>query len=179
MSIDSTQNINYSKEESETEKYEKIFQNLIFTKTYTKNGLRILSDEEYKIKLQKEIEKKYKNYKKLRKLDLADATSSLEFPLFFKYEIFKTNVLGIQLALRINLEWVPKTGSINIQLIFQRGKNIIELTPDEFPITINNHSQVIISYKALLTTLISKFTDKIVNNFDGTVKVYLMILVKF
>ena len=59
-----------------------------------------------------------------------DFTSSLEFPLTFRYEIFKIDSIGLKFSLTADIEWIPTTSIIIITLKYHKGKNVIELEPN-------------------------------------------------
>ena len=167
--INSEQNINLieTQNEKKTKEYEQKLEKFIFSGTNSKNSLRILTENEYEkqMKILKEIENKYK----LRNSALVgEVTSSLEFPLTFKYEIFKTNILGIEFALRTSVEWIPKMGYASFNLIFQRGTKEYKL--DNQYISIGNYSDVVKSYKNILMTIISEFEINILDQFEGSYK---------
>ena len=130
------------------------------------NRLRVLSNEEYEknMKLQNEYEK---NVNKLRDLAvLGELTDSLAQPITFKYELFKSNVLGIPLALRAHITWTPKSNLINIKLSFQRGTKSYYLDNNEKNITINNYDNVLTSYKTLTMTIIKYLQENILGQID-------------
>ena len=167
--INSEQNINLieTQNEKKTKEYEEKLEKFVFSGTNSKNSLRILTENEYEkqMKILKEIENKYK----LRNSALVgEVTSSLEFPLTFKYEIFKTNILGIEFALRTSVEWIPKMGYASFNLIFQRGTKEYKL--DNQYISIGNYSNIVKSYKNILMTIISEFEVNILDQFEGSYK---------
>jgi hypothetical protein len=70
------------------------------------------------------------NLNNLRDLALlGDITESMQFPLAFTYELFKSSALGLQISFRAKIEWVPSSGTIIYQLIYQRGSQINEYEP--------------------------------------------------
>ena len=105
-------------------------------KNNNNNNLRILSNEEEE------------NYQKI------------ELPLKFNYEIFKTNLLGINLTLNANIEWVPMKGLITFQLFFKRGSKIFELEPKI--IEIENYSKFIKSYRAFSIVIIKYLNENVI-----------------
>ena len=166
ISVVSEQNITNIDSQNETKEYEEKLNKYSFSGISLKNGMRILSEEEYneEMKLQNDIEKKYENYKR-NLAKVGDITSSLEFSSTFKYEIFKTNILGIEFALRVSVDWVPNSQTITYKLFFQRGKREFNLDPQY--ISIENYSNVVKSYKTLLTTLHSEFDNKFLVDFSA------------
>jgi hypothetical protein len=130
--------------------------------------LRVLSNEEYEenLKLQNEFGNNLNNLRDLA--DLGDVTQSLYFPLIFNYEIFKMNVLGLQMALRARIEWVPSAGYIVNKISFQRGNKNFELS--DAKIEIKNYSNVIKSHKTIMNTIISflkkQILGKVQENYD-------------
>ena len=152
------------KEKQLQKKYEEKFKNINFVST---NKLRLLSNKN-NIKLENENGKKSINIKNLRELQDIIFTQSLETPLNFKYEIFKINVLGINLALRANIEWTPKANTVEMTITFQRGNNVTELDTKLFKI--ENYYKVVMSYRTIITTIIKHLKEdilvKIDNNYD-------------
>ena len=131
------------------------------------NKLRILSKEEYEenLKLQNEYEKNSNN---LRGLVLqGDKTNSLGSPLSFNYEIFKTNVLGFQFALKANITWVPKYGTILYRLYYQRGKNYVDVKEEKITVEFEHYGNVISSYEQLTMTIIDSLGKLILDKIDG------------
>ena len=99
METTSNQNINYLNEDGEliAKKYEEKFKKLEFEEPSSRR-LRLLSNEKYfeNIRLKTGNGKEYKNIKNIRELVDVDFTSSLEFPLTFRYEIFKIDSIGLK-----------------------------------------------------------------------------------
>ncbi len=94
----SNQHIKFLKDDGEllAKKYEEKFKNLEFEKI-SSNKLRLLLNDEYieDIRFKNGNEKEYNNIKSIRELsDIDEFTLSMEFPISFKYEIFKINTFG-------------------------------------------------------------------------------------
>ena len=165
----STLTLNFVKDEGKelAEKYKNKLKNLNFKsekELSSKNKLRVLSNKEYeeKIKLQNE-----KNFNNSRHLELlGDITQSMEFPLVFKYELFKSNVLGIQIALRAIIEWNPAIGTISYDVFYQKGDDKVKLEELSHSIEIENYSKVITSHKALINTIIAYLKEEILGKID-------------
>ena len=127
----SNQTLNYERDDGEelAIKYKNKLEKFEFSenKLSSANRLRVLSNEEYEenLKLQNELGNNLNNLRDLA--ELGEVTQSLYFPLIFNYEIFKMNVLGLQMALRARIDWIPSEGYIMSKISFQRGNKIIEL----------------------------------------------------
>ena len=168
METTSNQNINYLNEDGEliAKKYEEKFKKLEFEEPSSRR-LRLLSNEKYveNIRLKTGNEKEYKNIKNIRELVDVDFTSSLEFPLTFRYEIFKIDAIGLKFSLTADIEWVPTTSTIIITLKYHKGENVIESEPNY--LTIPNYKEVILSYKTIIITIISYLKDEIIQKIDN------------
>ena len=171
IKINSIQTVNFKKDDGAelAKKYKEKLDALQWSNynSLSTNKLRILSKEEYEenLKLQNEYEK---NSNKLRDLVLqGDKTNSLGSPLSFNYELFKTNVLGIQLALKANITWVPKEGSILYQLYYQRGKKNVDVKEKKIKVDIENYGNIVSSYEQLTMTIISSLEKLILDQIDG------------
>ena len=71
-------------------------------------------------------EKEYKNIKSIRELsDIDEFTLSMEFPISFKYEIFKINTLGSKFSLTGNIEWIPKSSNIIFKLSYKKKVKLL------------------------------------------------------
>ena len=129
------------------------------------NQLRILSNEEYEgnLKLQNEYKKNLNNLRNLA--DLGDVTQSMSIPLVFEHDLFKANILGLQLALRVKIEWNPSSNIIIYKLSYQRGKTNYDL--DEKVVKIENYSKVIKSYNIIIKTTIIYLKEKILKQIQG------------
>ena len=169
QSVDITINMNTSFEknlEDETvEEYENKLKNINFSSETSSKGLRLLSKEEYEknIKLQNKIINGFKNLRNLE--SPAEFTSSMEFPFAFNYELFKTNMLGVQIAILASINWVPTEGTILIKLYYVRGKNTSEIKTES--INIDNFSDVTKSYKTILMTIINYLQTQIISYIDN------------
>ena len=168
-SVDVTINMNttFDKnlDEQSVKEHENKLKNIIFTKETSSNGLRLLSKDEYEknIKLQNEIRKGFN----LRNLD-TNFTFSLGSPFAFNYEIFKTNMLGCQIAIIANIKWQPSNGLILIELNYVRGTKITKLEPKKnLTFEINNYSDVVVSYKAIIQTIIKYLKEEIISKIDN------------
>ena len=168
QSVDITINMNTSFEknlEDETvEEYENKLKNINFSSETSSKGLRLLSKEEYEknIKLQNKIINGFKNLRNLQ--SPAEYTSSMEFPFAFNYELFKTNMLGVQIAIIASINWIPTDGTILIRLYYVRGKNTSEIKTES--ININNFSDVTKSYKTIIITIINYLQTQIISYID-------------
>ena len=95
-----------------------------------------------------------------------EITQSMQFPLVFKYEIFKSDILINQVALRAIINWIPSQGKISFKIFFHNGtsdKEIEELTHN---IEIKNYSKVVISHKNLIMTIIKYLNEEILGKID-------------
>ena len=170
ININSIQTVKFKKDDGEelAQKYKEKLDGLQWS-NYNKsstNKLRVLSKEDYEenLKLQNEYEK---NSNKLRNLVLqGDKTNSLGSPLFFNYELFKTNVLGFQFALKANITWVPKEGAIIFQLHFQRGKDNFYIKEETVKVDIENYGKIITSYEQLTITIINQLQKLILDQIN-------------
>ena len=170
IKINSIQTVNFKKDDGEelAKKYKEKLDALQWSNynSLSTNKLRVLSKEEYEenLKLQNEHEK---NSNKLRNLVLqGDKTNSLGSPLFFNYELFKTNVLGIQFALKANITWVPKDGTIIFQLYYQRGTHNLEVKEKKIKVDIENYGNVVSSYEQLTMTIITQLQNLILDQMN-------------
>ena len=168
-SVDVTINMNttFDKnlEEQSVKEHENKLKNIIFTKETSSNGLRLLSKDEYEknIKLQNEIRKGLN----LRNLD-TNFTLSLGSAFAFNYEIFKTNMLGCQVAIIAHIKWVPGSSSIMIELSYLRGTKITKFEPKKnLTIEINNYSNIVESYYAIIHTIIKYLQNEIIIKIDN------------
>ena len=164
--------------------------NILFTFSNLINSITTTSNETFSFKKKEEdssilnqIQKKLKNIQfisysnnennnlntttnKLRILskknlnELNENYQSIELPLKFNYEIFKTNLLGINLALEANIEWVPMKGLITFQLFFKRGSKTFELEPKT--IEIEHYKNFIKSYRAFSIVIINYLNENVI-----------------
>ncbi len=155
IEINSTQILNFEKENSKEidEKFKNKLKDLNFI-SYSSNKLRFLSKEEYENK---------NNSKNLRNQDLNEV-DPFQRPFGFKYDLFKINVLGIQLSLISNIKFYTTLGKIIYKLYFQRGSKIFDV--DEIQIEIENFSDVVRSYKYLTLIIYSYLKENILNTID-------------
>ena len=167
VDIKSIQTTKFKKDDGKelAEKYKIKLEQLEWSKvkTLSTNNLRVLSKEEYEenLKLQNKDEKNSNNLRDLA--ILGEITDSLAFPIAFKYELFKTNVLGLQLALRAAIRWVPAEGKIIFQLSYKRGTTIYYLDEKVVSVDNGNYGKLIVSYKTLTITIIKNLQDLILH----------------
>ena len=83
----------------------------------------------------------------------------MEFPISFKYEIFKINTLGSKFSLTADIEWIPKSSNIIFKLSYKKGSKIIEL--DQIYLKIPNFSEVLHSYKAIILAIMKYLKEEI------------------
>ena len=152
-------------DDKKTKEYENKLKEINFSSETSSNGLRLLSKEEYEknIKLQNEVRKGFNNVRDLQSVE--EFTSSMEYPFTFNYEIFKSNMLGVQVAIVASIKWIPTEGTILIKLYYVRGSKTSEI--DTKTIVINNFSDVTKSYKTILITIISYLKDEIIKYIDN------------
>ena len=167
IETNSIQTIKFEKDGGEelAKKYKDKFEKLQWLNSSSSNRLRVLSKEEYeeKLKLQNEYGKNIDNLRNLA--DLGDVTESMQNPLVYKYEVFKTNALGFQFILRAIIEWNPTTSNITYKLSYQIQNTKFDL--EDVKINIANYSKVIKSYKTLITTTISYLKENILKKIQG------------
>ena len=170
QSFDVTVNINSSfdknVDDDKAKEYADKLKNIKFSKDTSSGRLRFLSKEEYEknIKLQNAALKGLKNIRNLQDSEI-EYTSSMEQAFAFNYEIFKTNMLGVQIAIIASINWTPKSGFIEIGLNYVRGRNISEI--EKKNITINNFKEVTKSYKAILNTIIAYLQKEVIKYIEG------------
>ena len=161
IEINSTQILNFEKEEKKkiSEKFINKLNKLNFFSNSSSNRLRFLSNEDYekKLKLQNELN----SNNNLRNLQNFEEFDPIEMPLGFKYDLFKINVLGIQLSLKSNINFFPSIGIINYKLSYQRGSKIFEF--DEINIEIENYKNFVNSYKTLTLIIINYVKENILH----------------
>ena len=152
-------------DDKKTKEYENKLKEINFSSETSSNGLRLLSKEEYEknIKLQNEVRKGFNNIRDLQSVE--EFTSSMEYPFTFNYEIFKSNMLGVQVAIVASIKWIPTEGTILIKLYYVRGSKTSEI--DTKTIVIENFSDVTKSYKTILITIISYLKDEIIKYIDN------------
>ena len=162
----STQTLNFVKDEGKNlaEKYKNKLKNVDFKSEKEHsllNQLRVLSNKEYEEKL-----KLQNNFNNSRKLESVEFTQSMQFPLVFKYEIFKSDILINQVALRAIINWVPSTGIISFKVFFHNGTSDKEIDELSHNVQIENYSKVVISHKNLIMTIISYLNEEILGKID-------------
>ena len=164
IEISSNQVLNFIKDEGKelAEKYKNKLSNLDLKSDLnfsSSNKLRVLSKQDYEnLKLQKGN----KNY--LRDLTIqGDITPSLEFPLVFENELFKIKIFGIPFVYKIKIDWVPQRGNIFYQHDYIRGNKKYNIK--EEIIEIENYSNITISYKVFINTILNYLNHKLLDKF--------------
>ena len=160
----STQTLNFVKDEGKNlaEKYKNKLKKLEFKSEKEHsllNQLRVLSNKEY----EQQIQKNFNNSKKLKEVEF---TQSMQFPLVFKYEIFKSDILINHVALRAIINWIPAQGVISFKVFFYNGTSDKEIEELSHNVQIGNYSNVVISHKNLIMTIISYLNDEILGKID-------------
>ena len=125
------------------------------------NRIIILSNQEYEEKLKKKHKKNFNNLRNL--FNFGDITDSISYPLEFKYELFRTNIVGIQFSLNTIIEWIPTEGTIIFKLSYQKGEKLYDL--DKFSLYIENYEKIIKSMKTVVFIINNNISNQIKKNF--------------
>ena len=167
VTVDMNTNFDKNLEDEKVKEIQNKLNDIKFSSKTPSNRLRLISNEEYEKNIKLQIENR-KSINNLRNLQTGEFTSSMEYPFHFNYEIFKTNMLGVQIAIVASIKWQPAEGTIIIELYYVRGKSQPSKIKTE-KILINNFAEVTYSYKTVLMTIFTYLQTEIlgyINEYD-------------